>query len=200
MRNDLLGGARQPSNPNLNSIGRQQGSGSIDRAPSYRTVDSQQQASQPQRPNPYSGSSYGSGSYGNNNYNQYGQQPQQQRGGAGYGQQQYESSRAELFRNAPAPRATFGSQNLDQPYDQYGANNDQQDGQVRDEEEEVEAIKQQMRMTKQESLASTRNALRAAREAEETARNTLTKLGDQSGGFLPGHTIKSLALKINSTD
>lgn len=40
--------------------------------------------------------------------------------------------------------------------------------------------KQQMRFTKQESLASTRNALRAAREAEEVARGTLTKLGDQT--------------------
>lgn len=37
-----------------------------------------------------------------------------------------------------------------------------------------------MRFTKQESLASTRNALRAAREAEETARGTLGKLGDQT--------------------
>jgi hypothetical protein len=33
---------------------------------------------------------------------------------------------------------------------------------------------------KQESVSSTRNALRMAREAEETARGTLTKLGDQS--------------------
>lgn len=37
-----------------------------------------------------------------------------------------------------------------------------------------------MRFTKQESLASTRNALRAAREAEETARGTLGRLGDQT--------------------
>ncbi|KAH8102637.1 protein transporter SEC9 [Cristinia sonorae] len=47
-------------------------------------------------------------------------------------------------------------------------------------EEDVEGIKQQLRFTKQESVNSTRNALRLAREAEETARNTLTKLGDQS--------------------
>jgi hypothetical protein len=46
---------------------------------------------------------------------------------------------------------------------------------------QVEAIKQQIKFTKSESVASTRNALRAAREAEETARNTLTKLGDQTG-------------------
>jgi len=48
-------------------------------------------------------------------------------------------------------------------------------------EEDVEGIKQQTRFVKQESVNSTRNALRMAREAEETARNTLTRLGDQSG-------------------
>lgn len=48
-------------------------------------------------------------------------------------------------------------------------------------EEDVEGIKQSMRFTKQESLASTRNALRLAREAEETARGTVGRLGDQSG-------------------
>ncbi|KZT74653.1 hypothetical protein DAEQUDRAFT_700572 [Daedalea quercina L-15889] len=47
-------------------------------------------------------------------------------------------------------------------------------------EEDVEGIKQQIRSTKQESLASTRNALRLAREAEDTARNTVTRLGSQS--------------------
>lgn len=48
-------------------------------------------------------------------------------------------------------------------------------------EDDVEGIKQSLRYTKQESVNSTRNALRLAREAEETARNTLGKLGDQSG-------------------
>jgi len=55
-------------------------------------------------------------------------------------------------------------------------------------EEDVEGIKQQIRATKQESVNSTRNALRLAREAEDTARGTLLKLGDQSGAFLsPRH-------------
>ena len=45
-----------------------------------------------------------------------------------------------------------------------------------EEDEEVEGIKQQMRFVKQESLASSRNAVRIAREAEETARATLDKL------------------------
>jgi hypothetical protein len=48
-------------------------------------------------------------------------------------------------------------------------------------DEDIEGIKQQTRFVKQESVNSTRNALRMAREAEETARNTLTRLGDQSG-------------------
>ncbi|KAK0465146.1 protein transporter SEC9 [Desarmillaria tabescens] len=47
-------------------------------------------------------------------------------------------------------------------------------------DEDVEGIKQQTRFTKQESVNSTRNALRMAREAEETGRSTLSRLGDQS--------------------
>jgi hypothetical protein len=46
-----------------------------------------------------------------------------------------------------------------------------------------EAIKQQIRFTKQESLSTTRNAIRTAREAEETATSTLSKLGQQTGAF-----------------
>ncbi|KAH8997926.1 protein transporter SEC9 [Lactarius akahatsu] len=47
-------------------------------------------------------------------------------------------------------------------------------------EEDVEAIKQQTRFVKQDSVNSTRNALRMAREAEETARGTINRLGGQS--------------------
>jgi hypothetical protein len=50
-------------------------------------------------------------------------------------------------------------------------------------DEDVEGIKKQTKYVKQESANSTRNALRLAREAEETARNTLSRLGDQSGTF-----------------
>ncbi|KAG8898425.1 Protein transport protein S9 plasma membrane t-SNARE, partial [Tulasnella sp. 403] len=49
-----------------------------------------------------------------------------------------------------------------------------------EEEEDVETIKKDIRSVKNDSLASTRNALRLAREAEETGRATLMKLGDQS--------------------
>lgn len=48
-----------------------------------------------------------------------------------------------------------------------------------EEEEDVDAVKQQIRFTKQESVASTRNALRVAAQAEETGRNTLARLGAQ---------------------
>ncbi|KAH9064187.1 protein transporter SEC9 [Lactarius vividus] len=47
-------------------------------------------------------------------------------------------------------------------------------------EEDVEGIKQQTRFIKQDSVNSTRNALRMAREAEETARSTINRLGGQS--------------------
>ncbi|KZO91210.1 hypothetical protein CALVIDRAFT_568471 [Calocera viscosa TUFC12733] len=58
---------------------------------------------------------------------------------------------------------------------------DQEQAQAQvDSEEEIEAIKKDLRWTKQETVGSSRNALRLAREAEETARNTLLKLGDQS--------------------
>ncbi|CAO1632472.1 unnamed protein product [Sympodiomycopsis kandeliae] len=57
----------------------------------------------------------------------------------------------------------------------------EQQEQAQDEEDdEVEAVKQQMRFAKQESLSSTRNALRIARETEETATGTVLKLGEQS--------------------
>ncbi|KAE9401380.1 hypothetical protein BT96DRAFT_956563 [Gymnopus androsaceus JB14] len=47
-------------------------------------------------------------------------------------------------------------------------------------EENEDDRSQQTRFIKQESVNSSRNALRLAREAEETARNTLTRLGDKS--------------------
>lgn len=50
-----------------------------------------------------------------------------------------------------------------------------------EDEDDIEGIKQQTRFVKQDSVNSTRNALRMMREAEETARNTLGRLGDQSG-------------------
>lgn len=63
------------------------------------------------------------------------------------------------------------------------------------EEDEVQALKYQIRNTKQESLSSTRNAVRIARETEETATNTLLKLGDQSGTLGPTDVQTRLATR-----
>lgn len=61
-------------------------------------------------------------------------------------------------------------------------------------DDDVEAIKQQTRFVKQESVNSTRNALRLAREAEETGRNTLARLGEQSGELSLHHIALCLIL------
>lgn len=53
-----------------------------------------------------------------------------------------------------------------------------------EDDEDVEGIKQQTRFLKQDTVSSSRNALRIAREAEDAARNTLLRLGDQSGLYL----------------
>lgn len=55
-----------------------------------------------------------------------------------------------------------------------------EDEQQNSEDEEVEAIKQDIRFVKQESLALTRNTLRMAQEADASGTNTLGVLGSQS--------------------
>jgi len=89
------------------------------------------------------------------------------------GQGNVDSDRSELFsgynpEKANPDRFKFDGPTLSEPTP--GQEN----------EEDVEGIKQQTRFVKQESVNSTRNALRMAREAEETARNTVNKLGSQS--------------------
>ena len=102
-----------------------------------------------------------------------------------------DGARNELLAGAPAPGSSryggagtaadpYGYQQ-EQEQEPWGGHEQGGAEQELDEDEEVEGIKQQMRFVKQESLASTRNAVRIAREAEETARATLDKLGDQSG-------------------
>ncbi|EJD47638.1 hypothetical protein AURDEDRAFT_151214 [Auricularia subglabra TFB-10046 SS5] len=96
------------------------------------------------------------------------------------GDAKLEADRAALFSgyNPNAPRRLGNEQDPSRfPSEQEWDRRREEGG---DEEEDVEAIKTSIKQTKQESLASTRNALRIAREAEETATNTLVKLGDQS--------------------
>ncbi|KAL8278618.1 hypothetical protein RQP46_008910 [Phenoliferia psychrophenolica] len=115
-------------------------------------------------------------------------------GGGGAGQ------RDELLKGAPPPRAQQsqggGQYGNDNGGDEYSNQGQQQEEDP--EEEEVEGIKQQMRFVKQESLASTRNAVRIAREAEETARATLDKLGDQSDRFANTENHLDMAKTHNS--
>ena len=176
MRADLLGGPSrgQPGPPQSSASSVH--SGYSRPPPSYASGPS---PGAPPAGYGASGSGYGAASGGYSGY-----QSRTARGGGGWGQgasaaQATEAQRDELFRSARPPKETFGAQSLDAPYDQYGQGQDGEQAQA-NEDDEVEAIKQQIRYTKQESLASTRNALRTARETEEVARATLTRLGDQT--------------------
>ncbi|CAE6435596.1 unnamed protein product [Rhizoctonia solani] len=106
----------------------------------------------------------------------------------GYGN--VDNDRAELFagRQPTQPRRRYDDDDNGQPRQLT----------AEEEDEEVEGIKQDTRQLKQESVQSTRNALRIAREAEETARNTLLKLGDQSEKI--ANTERHLDLAKGSTN
>lgn len=151
-------------------------------------VESEQKGTPPSRsPAPSSGSTYVASRdgdlYGNNSHNQ---QPSSGGYGGGYGGGGYnppgggapDPTRSELFSGYNPERA---GQNRFTASDRGPELREPVPGE--ENEEDVEGIKQQIRTTKQESVNSTRNALRLAREAEETARGTLLKLGDQSGAF-----------------
>lgn len=61
------------------------------------------------------------------------------------------------------------------------------------EEESIQAVKQEMRHVKQGDISSTRNALRVAAQAEETGRQTLARLGAQ------GEMIHDAESNLDST-
>lgn len=61
----------------------------------------------------------------------------------------------------------------------YGAYGDRQLTAEEEEEEDINATKQEIKFMKQQDVSSTRNALRMADQAEETGRNTLARLGAQ---------------------
>jgi hypothetical protein len=106
---------------------------------------------------------------------EFDRQPYNRNKGAGdvysRGTAELEKDRSELF-SGYNPAKTGSGRFFDGPSDDLEGN-----------DEDVENIKQQTRFVKQESVNSTRNALRLAREAEEAGRNTLNRLGDQSGKF-----------------
>lgn len=90
------------------------------------------------------------------------------------GNAQPDQDRSELFAGYNPQKSGSG-----RFFDGPGAGRDPAPGEENDED--VEGIKTQTRFIKQESVNSTRNALMMARQAEEAARGTLSKLGDQSG-------------------
>ncbi|KAF3923085.1 hypothetical protein ABW20_dc0106058 [Dactylellina cionopaga] len=65
------------------------------------------------------------------------------------------------------------------PKDPYSTGGQKQMTAEEEEEADADALKGQLRFTKQESVNSTRRALQAANRAEELGRNTLTRLGEQ---------------------
>ena len=77
-------------------------------------------------------------------------------------------------------------------YEAYG---DRQLTAEEEEEEDVQATKQEIRFIKQSDVSSTRNALRAAAMAEETGRTTLGRIGVQ--GERIHNTEKNLDLTAN---
>ena len=101
------------------------------------------------------------------------------------GQGNLDSDRRELFSGHNPDKASTGRFTYDGPTLSEPAPGEEK-------EEDVEGIKQQTRFVKQESVNSTRNALRMAREAEETARNTINRLGSQSGMSEDDHDRGSL--------
>ncbi|KAJ5316590.1 hypothetical protein PENANT_c019G10962 [Penicillium antarcticum] len=136
---------------------------------------------------PASGS--GSGSrYGNGGYGGLGSSDPNDPAAA-------DAARSELFGGAKNRTTDNGSGNAPPPYSEgqgpannYGGGSNEysmatfQDRQLtaeEEEEEEIQATKQEMRFVKQGDVASTRNALRVAAQAEETGRSTLARLGAQ---------------------
>ncbi|EPS45095.1 hypothetical protein H072_868 [Dactylellina haptotyla CBS 200.50] len=73
----------------------------------------------------------------------------------------------------------YGASDGYSPNEPYSTGPNKQMTAEEEEEEDADALKGQIRYVKQESVNSTRNALRAAARAEEVGRDTLDRLGRQ---------------------
>lgn len=114
--------------------------------------------------------------------------------------------RNELFGNAAsryqqpqqqaAQSTAYGDGGEDAAGHGYGSYSEQRELTAEEQEEEdVQGIKQEIKMLKQQDVSSTRNALRIAQQAEETGRATLERLGQQ--GERIHNTEKNLDLASN---
>ena len=92
-------------------------------------------------------------------------------------------------QNGDGQSGTYGGGSS---YEAYG---DRQLTAEEEEEEDIQATKQEMRNLKQADVSSTRNALAIAAQAEETGRNTLARIGVQ--GDRIHNTEKNLDLTSN---
>ncbi|KAI7870751.1 hypothetical protein BDF14DRAFT_1769109 [Spinellus fusiger] len=92
-------------------------------------------------------------------------------------QGQYEeTARNDLFSGTPQERR-YDARGEE---DAYSSSRFGQQNQENEDEQEIAGMKQQIRNIKQDSLASTRNALQKIHEAEKVAANTMNSLGQQS--------------------
>ncbi|KAL5116290.1 Protein transport protein S9 plasma membrane t-SNARE [Pleosporales sp. CAS-2024a] len=151
-----------------------------------------------QRPGGYGaqGGSYGAQSgYGSDRYGGAPAPAQRAGGYGGLGQataQDTDGGRNELFGNAaqrvqaqapPQQSGAYGASGQSGAYGQssggYGAYGDRELTAEEQEEEDISATKEQIKLMKQQDVSSTRNALRLAQQAEETGRDTLARLGAQ---------------------
>ncbi|OAL37408.1 hypothetical protein AYO20_03257 [Fonsecaea nubica] len=81
--------------------------------------------------------------------------------------------------NSGPPEYEYNSGGADAGDRSFGAYGDRQLTAEEEEEEDINALKQDIKFMKQQDVASTRNALRIAAQAEEMGRNTLARLGAQ---------------------
>lgn len=155
---------------------------------------------------------YGAGGGGSNPYASHTQTSGTARSG-GYGglgpskhvDDEPDNNRDALFGAAPQ-RVQQHQQNGPPDYDynpamdpsesrSYGAYGDRQLTAEEEEEEDINALKQDIKQKKEETVSSTRRALQMAEQAEETGRNTLARLGAQ--GERLHNTKKNLDLAQN---
>lgn len=75
--------------------------------------------------------------------------------------------------------ANSGGYNASDTYGGYGAQPDRELTAEEQEDQDVQASKNEIKFIKQQDVASTRNARRIAEQAEQTGRETLARLGQQ---------------------
>src|ERR1700736_5107241 len=128
------------------------------------------------RPDPYARNPYAEDPYASRGYQETSRPSPPSRGYSNASS--IDHNRNALFGDRPPPsqdrygRDHYGASHVESEPDRYDEYQQQAEG----SDEDVEAIKQEILFTKQESLSSTRNAIRIASEAEEQGRNTLTRL------------------------